>query len=65
MLRLLPPEAWSRTGRHLTLGPTTLREQVRIFAAHTEEHIAQIVGLRDVSAADITSSPLATPRVGM
>ena len=48
MLRLLPPGAWSRTGRHLTLGPTTLREQVRTFAEHTEEHVAQIGGLRDL-----------------
>lgn len=42
LLRLLAPDAWERTGRHLTLGPTTLREQVSTFADHAEEHIAQI-----------------------
>ena len=46
LLRLLPPDAWERTGRHLTLGPSTLREQVRTFADHAKEHIAQIVALR-------------------
>lgn len=28
------------------LGPTTLREQMRTFAEHTEEHVEQIAGLR-------------------
>ena len=46
LLRLLPPDAWERTGHHLTLGPTTLRDQVEAFADHTTEHLAQIAALR-------------------
>jgi hypothetical protein len=46
ILRLVPADAWSRTGHHRTLGPTSLRDQVESFADHTEEHIAQIVALR-------------------
>ncbi len=60
LLRLLPPDAWSRPGHHLTLGPTTLRAQVLAFAEHTEEHIAQIGRLRDLlaSANPTTEHPL-------
>lgn len=46
LLRLLPPDAWERAGRHVALGPTTLREQVQAFADHTDEHLAQIAALR-------------------
>lgn len=46
LLRLIPAEAWSRTGHHRIIGPTSLRDQVAIFADHTEEHIAQLAALR-------------------
>lgn len=46
ILRLVPAEAWERTGIHTLIGPTSLRDQVQSFADHTEEHIAQIAALR-------------------
>ncbi len=46
ILRLIPPDAWERTGRHLLTGPVTLRAQVEEFAAHAEEHVEQIVRAR-------------------
>ena len=46
LLRVVPPDAWARTGHHRTLGPTSLHDQVESFADHTEEHIAQIAAMR-------------------
>lgn len=46
LLGLVAAAAWGRTGHHRTLGPTSLRDQVRSFADHTAEHIAQLAALR-------------------
>ncbi|MFN8516261.1 MAG: DinB family protein [Thermomicrobiales bacterium] len=46
ILRLVPAEAWERSGIHSVIGPTSLRDQVQSFADHTEEHIAQIAAMR-------------------
>jgi DinB superfamily len=42
-LRALPPEAWSRTSRHTTLGSgLTLQSWVEKDLAHIEEHLGTI-----------------------
>jgi DinB superfamily len=46
ILRLIPADAWERTGHHSVIGPTSLRDQVQSFADHTEEHIEQIAAMR-------------------
>ena len=43
LLRALPPEAWSRASRHMTLGSgLTLQTWVEKDLAHIEEHLATV-----------------------
>ncbi len=42
LLRALPPEGWTRSGRHEVLGPLTLEPYVRHELAHEESHLAQL-----------------------
>ena len=42
LIRRLEPAAWTRTGMHSESGPYTGEDWLRIYAAHVEEHIAQI-----------------------
>ena len=42
LLRRLPPEAWSRTGRHTESGAYSARRWLEIYAEHLENHSRQI-----------------------
>lgn len=42
LLRTLPEEAWSRSGRHSATGPYGAEDWLRIYASHLEEHTQQI-----------------------
>ncbi len=42
LLHRLPDEAWERAGTHSESGPYTATDWLRIYAAHLEEHAAQI-----------------------
>jgi hypothetical protein len=42
MLEAAAPGDWGRTARHAILGPTTLKELVRIIAEHDRLHIRQV-----------------------
>jgi len=42
LLRALPPDGWSRSGRHEVLGALTLEPYVRHEVAHEESHVAQL-----------------------
>jgi hypothetical protein len=42
MLRRLPAEAWTRTGRHELIGEVVLEPYVRHQLAHEEQHLAQL-----------------------
>jgi hypothetical protein len=44
LLEAATPEDWERTARHAILGPTTLRELVRIVAEHDRLHVRQVMG---------------------
>ncbi|MFC1464619.1 MAG: DinB family protein [Candidatus Brachytrichaceae bacterium NZ_4S206] len=46
-LRGLTPQQWLRTCTHETLGVTKLRRQVEILIGHDNEHLAQIVSIRE------------------
>jgi beta-galactosidase GanA len=48
LLKDLPEDAFARTGLHSRNGPLTLRDLVRTYAEHAENHVAQ---LREVRAA--------------
>ncbi len=43
----LTPQQWLRTCTHETLGVTKLRRQVEILIGHDNEHLAQIVSVRE------------------
>jgi hypothetical protein len=50
-LRSLPDEAWTRVGRHPTLGDVTIGFAVeRFIVGHLEEHVAQLDELRHAQA---------------
>jgi len=42
VLRRLPDEAWTRTGRHEVIGPVALEPYVRHQLAHDRAHLAQL-----------------------
>jgi hypothetical protein len=42
LLRRLPEEAWARVGRHTESGSYSAERWLEIYAAHLEEHAAQI-----------------------
>jgi HAD superfamily hydrolase (TIGR01549 family) len=42
LLEAAAPEDWERTARHAILGPTTLKELVRIIAEHDRLHVRQV-----------------------
>jgi len=42
LLRALPPDGWSRRGRHEVLGEVELEPYVRHQLAHEEQHLAQL-----------------------
>ena len=42
LIRRLPETAWSRVGRHTASGPYGAEDWLRIYAAHLEDHAAQI-----------------------
>ncbi|HEY7520067.1 MAG TPA: DinB family protein [Methylomirabilota bacterium] len=42
LLRRLPEPAWTRVGRHTASGPYAAEDWLRIYAAHLEDHAAQI-----------------------
>jgi hypothetical protein len=42
LLRRLPEEAWTRVGRHTASGRYGTEDWLRIYAAHLEDHAAQI-----------------------
>jgi HAD superfamily hydrolase (TIGR01549 family) len=44
LLEAATPEDWGRTARHAILGPTTLKELVRIVAEHDRLHVRQVTG---------------------
>ncbi len=44
LLRTLPPDGWTRSGRHEMLGALTLEPYVRHELAHEESHLAQLRG---------------------
>jgi hypothetical protein len=46
LLKDLPEEAFSRTGRHTEAGPLTLLDLVRLYAEHAENHARQILEIR-------------------
>lgn len=46
LLKDLPEEAFSRTGRHTESGPLTLLDLVRLQAEHAERHARQIFEIR-------------------
>ncbi|MFN7925090.1 MAG: DinB family protein [Bryobacteraceae bacterium] len=46
LLKDLPEEAYARSGRHSERGPMTLRDIVRIYAEHAENHVKQIMDVR-------------------
>jgi uncharacterized damage-inducible protein DinB len=47
LLRSIPEEAWSRTGRHTQNGLVTLDDLLTYYGAHGRHHVAQILGLRE------------------
>ncbi len=42
LIRRLPEAAWTRAGTHTESGPYSAEDWLRIYAAHLEEHAAQI-----------------------
>jgi hypothetical protein len=42
LLRRLPEEAWARSGTHTESGRYSAEDWLRIYAAHLEEHTAQV-----------------------
>jgi HAD superfamily hydrolase (TIGR01549 family) len=42
LLEAAVPQDWERTARHAILGPTTLKELVRIIAEHDRLHVRQV-----------------------
>ena len=42
LLRALPDDGWTRTGRHEALGGVVLEPYVRHELAHEEQHLAQL-----------------------
>ena len=44
LLRRLPPESWSREGRHSESGRYGAEDWLRIYAAHLDDHARQIAG---------------------
>jgi HAD superfamily hydrolase (TIGR01549 family) len=44
LLEAAAPQDWERTARHAILGPTTLKELVRIIAEHDRLHVRQVTG---------------------
>jgi hypothetical protein len=46
LLKDLPPEAFSRTGNHLSRGTMSLLDMLRLFAEHAEKHAMQIREVR-------------------
>jgi uncharacterized damage-inducible protein DinB len=46
-LRALPAETFERTYVHPESGPTTLNQQLALYAWHGRHHVAQIAGLRE------------------
>jgi hypothetical protein len=42
LLRRLPEDAWSKTGRHTESGRYTAEDWLRIYAEHLEKHSSQI-----------------------
>jgi hypothetical protein len=47
LLNALPPEGWSRTGRHEALGTVELEPYVRHQVEHERQHLAQLVTALD------------------
>jgi hypothetical protein len=41
-VRSLPPDAWTRSGRHTEAGHFTAEDWLRIYAVHLHDHAAQI-----------------------
>jgi hypothetical protein len=46
LLQRCERDAWARTGMHETHGEVTLAELLELYAAHGEEHIAQVTSCR-------------------
>ena len=46
LLSSLPPEAFSRTGRHTETGVVTLLDLLRLYTEHAESHARRILELR-------------------
>jgi HAD superfamily hydrolase (TIGR01549 family) len=44
LLAAASPEDWDRSARHAILGPTSLKELVRIIAEHDRLHVRQVMG---------------------
>jgi hypothetical protein len=42
LIRRLPDEAWSRAGTHTESGAYSAEDWLRIYAAHLEDHAAQV-----------------------
>jgi uncharacterized damage-inducible protein DinB len=51
-LRGLEQRQWGRPLIHATLGPTRLRDQVQALVTHDNDHLAQILALRERLEAD-------------
>ncbi len=47
MLRRLPAEAWSRTGKHSESGSYSAERWLEIYAEHLEKHTGQIERVLD------------------
>jgi hypothetical protein len=45
LLRRLPESAWAKEGKHTESGRYTAEDWLRIYAAHLEEHTAQLQGV--------------------
>lgn len=52
LLSSLPPEAFTRTGRHTESGPVTLLDLLRLYTEHVESHTRQILELRQAYKAN-------------
>ncbi len=42
LIEALPPEAWTKVGRHTETGRFTSEDWLRIYSAHLQEHADQI-----------------------
>lgn len=53
LLRALPPDGWSRRGRHEVLGSVELEPYVRHQLAHEEQHLSQLAEAIDTAGGAI------------